>query len=417
MKHYATSDDDESDRGYVQFYIKGLEFPAASYLGFPIQILIPFGLMTVVINVFMVLSFRVCSKKMARHIDKIIGKVLNVISSGISGESDVEQTPYIETIASPAHNVVYAVIIVLLGLLDLLLFISASLNIYNIWSWLAFLPVPLTAPLVLLVSALIPACIKCCTRGSTHSYSQHNVVSQVATVSLLTVLSVFALFHGFWFAMIFAVYPSLVLSKALLLIPMYLPLLIVYRKLPYFFKKFRQNYRQRKRHGTQNNKEEGKVMLGGLCYVIFVCAVMWPAILILIDYISRYLIIVAQLAEDTLQLIIIVAVVTLITYRLAKIFVEVDQEENKEENEEENEEERKEDNEEEEERLQYEPPVNEVSGLKYQELNEETVIQMEETTLHAAKGDEGLSVDDETVPVPYEGSDDETMPIPYVLVK
>ena len=358
---------------------------------------VPFSLLTVVINVLIILSFRVCSRKMADRIDKAVERAISTIQSRVSDEQEEckkERPPFLETISSPAHNAVYILAAVFLTLYDL--YIYVSMLQYNILSWFVLFPVPFIAPLCLILSVITPICIKCIgyLRGATEYETKKDTVNHIMTIALLTVLSAFALFHGFWMAMIFAVYPSLALSRALILIPMYLPLLIIYRKIPYFVRKFRELC---KRRGRKDN-QDGKVTLAAFCYFVFVIVVMWPAVLLLINYISNYFIIVSQLAEDLLQLIVIVAIVTLITYRLAKVFVEIDQED--EDNDDNGNGER-----DDEVNLpygevsySYEPPTEEIRGLNYEGIKE-TTIQMEETGRNEAH------------------ADDETMPVPYVLVK
>ena len=391
----------------------GSEFPIStdSIIRIPIQLLVPFGLLTIVTNVLIILSFRVCSRTMANRIDKAIERAISTIQSGVSDEQEEckkKRPPFLETISSPAHNVVYILAVVFLTLYDLLLFLAMPR--YNTLSWFVFFPVPFIAPLCLIVGIITPICIKCIgyLRGATEYETKKDTVNHIMTIALLTVLSAFVLFHGFWMAMIFAVYPSLALSKALILIPMYLPLLIIYRKIPYFVRKFRELC---KRRGRKDSNQDGKVTLAAFCYVVFVIVVMWPAVLLLINYISNYFIIVSQLAEDLLQLIVIVAIVTLITYRLARVFVEIDQED-------EDDDDGNGGRDDEvnlpygEVNYSYEPPTEEIRGLNYEGIKE-TTIQMEETTLHAGRNE----ADDETMPIPYDDKENRTMPVPYVLVK
>ena len=387
----------------------GSEFPI-SIQSLTFQLLVPFGLLTVVINVLIILSFRVCSRTMAERIDKSVERAISTVQSSVSDEQEEkERPPFLEAISSPGHNVFYILAVVFLTVYDMLLF--ALRRQYNILSWFVFFPVPFIAPLCLIVGVITPIFIKCIgyLRGATEYETKKDTFNHIMTIALLTTLSAFALFHGFWMAMLFAVYPSLALSKALILIPMYLPLLIIYRKIPYFVRKFRELYKKR---GRKDSDQDGKVTIAALCYVVFVIVVMWPAILLLISYISNYFIIVSELAGDLLQLIVIVAIVTLITYRLAKVFVEVDQEDENTGHEEVDDEVNlpyREVN------YSYEPPSEEVRGLNYEDIKE-TTIQMEETTLHVGRENE-VGADDDTMPIPYDDGENRTVPVPYVLVK
>uniref|UniRef100_A0A1X7TIP2 G-protein coupled receptors family 1 profile domain-containing protein n=1 Tax=Amphimedon queenslandica TaxID=400682 RepID=A0A1X7TIP2_AMPQE len=385
LKEYATGDryNPEAIRGYVKHYEPGSEFSTSYYtkIDFPIGVLIPSALLTIVINVFLVLSFRVCSKKMAKRIDKALKIAANTVASGITAEkekNETEQTPCLETIGSPSNSIFYILAIAVLTILDMSMFLTSTK--YNIMNWLAFLPVPITATLCLFISVLIPSVIKCMTCAAMNTDNRHHLVNQIATVSLLTVLSVFVIFHGFWIAVVFTVYPTLVLSKALPLIPMYLPLLIIYRKIPYHLKKIHKFCQNR---GSQGNKKhDGWIMIAGLCYAIFLCTVTWVPILGLIDYVSNELIVVAELGESPLQLILIVAVVSLITYRLAAVFVEVDQKNDKEQD------------------IQFELSND---GLP----QKNTSISLEEIS---SKARENIS-DKEIVLMPVEENDDDTVPI------
>ena len=310
----------------MRYYESGSEFPTQYYelVNVPVNVLITYCLLTVVINVFLVLSFRVCSRNIGKRIDKAIKIAVSTAASGISGEgNDMDQTPFLESISSPAHNVFYVFTIILWSFYDIYNSYVVSQVKYNIENWLAFLPVPLMVSACFIVSFLIPTIIKCMTCAAVKNDGQQHVISQIVTVSLLTVLSVFAVFHGFWIAIIFAVYPSLVLSKVLPLIPMYLPAMIIYRRVPYFLRRCSklicssESRRQRKR--------DAWVMTAALCYAIFIYVVTWLPILALIDYVSYQLNINTMLGDNPIELIIIVAVVSLITYRLAIIIIEVDQ--------------------------------------------------------------------------------------------
>ena len=315
-------------KGYARYYNKsGSEFPTQYYelVNVPVNVLIPFCLLTVVINVFLVLSFRVCSRNIGKRIDKAIKIAVNT-ATGISGEgNDIDETPFLESISSPAHNVFYVFAIILWSLYDILIgYVHYKYKErYNEENWLVFLPVPIMVPACFIVSFFIPTVIKCMTCAAVKNDSRQHVINQIATVSLLTVLSVFAVFHGFWIAIIFAVYPSLVLSKVLPLIPMYLPAMIIYRRVPYFLRRCSklicssESRRQRKR--------DAWVMIAALCYAIFIYVVTWLPILALIDYVSYQLNINTVLGDNPIELMIIVAAVSLITYQLATILIEVDQ--------------------------------------------------------------------------------------------
>ncbi|XP_019850890.1 PREDICTED: uncharacterized protein LOC109581309 isoform X1 [Amphimedon queenslandica] len=409
LKHYATSDEDESDRGYVA-YVSGSEFPITTE-NLIFQLLVPYGLLTVVINILIILSFRVCSRTMAERIDKAVERAISTVQSSVSDEQEEkERPPFLKTISSPGHNTFYVLAVVFLTVYDMRLFTTIETK-YNYLSWFVFFPVPFIAPLCLTVGVITPICIKGIgyLRGATEYETKKDTINHIMTIALLITLSSFALFHGFWMAMLFAVYPSIALSRALILIPMYLPILIIYRKIPYFVRKFRELYKKR---GRKDGNQDGKVTIAALCYVVFVIVVMWPAVLLLINYISNYFIIVNELAGDILQLIVIVAIVTLITYRLAKVFVEVDQEDEDtgygEADDEVNLPYGEVNN-------SYEPPSEEVRGLNYEGIKE-TTIQMEETTLHAGRENE-VDADDETMPIPYNDGENRAMPVPYVLVK
>ena len=347
---------------------------------------------------------------MAERIDKAVERAISTVQSSVSDEQEEKKRPpLLETISSSGHNVFYILAVVFLTVYDMGLFVFVWPK-YNILSWFVFLPVPFIVPLCLSVGVITSTCIKCIgyLRRATEYETNKDTVNHipVMTIALLTTLSAFALFHGFWMAMLFAVYPSLVLSKALILIPMYLPILIIYRKIPYFVRKFRELYKKR---GRKDGDQDGKVTIAALCYVIFVIVVMWPAVLFVIHYISDYFIIVSELAGDILELIVIVAIVTLITYRLARIFVEIDRED-----EDSNDNGNGEADDEvnlpyEEVNDSYEPPNEEVRGLLNYEDTKETTIQMER--------ENEVDADDETMPIPYDDGGNRIMPVPYVLVK
>lgn len=310
----------------MRYYESGNEFPTQYYelVNIRVNILITYCLLTVVINIFLVLSFRVCSGNIRKRIDKAIRIAASTATSGISGEgSDIDQTPFLESISSPAHNVFYVFAIILWSFYDIYNGYFVSRVKYNIENWLVFLPVPIIVSACFIVSFLIPTVIKCMTCAAVKNDGQQHVISQVATVSLLTVLSTFAVFHGFWIAVIFTVYPSLVLSKILPLIPMYLPAMIIYRRVPYFLRRCSKLICRYENRGQR--KRDAWVMTAALCYTIFIYVVTWLPILALIDYISYQLNIITMFGDDPIELMIIVAVVSLITYRLAIILIDVDQ--------------------------------------------------------------------------------------------
>lgn len=387
-----STENQEQVRGIVRYYEPGNEFPTIYYslIDVSINILIPFCLLAGVVNVFLVLSFRVCSRKMAKRIDKAMRIAISTATSGLSAEeSESEETPCLEVIASPAHNVFYILAIAALTILDVFVFLTSPKH--NIVNWFTFLPVPLIAPVCFCTSALVPTVIKCITCTTAQNNSHHHIVHQIATVALLTVLSAFAIFHGFWVAVMFAVYPTFVLSKALPLIPMYLPILIIYRKIPYLFEKCHKFYQNRGQLGSR--KYEGWVLLATICYTIFIYTFTWLPVLALIDYTSNELIILAQLGENPLQLMLIVAAVTLITYRLSLVFVEVNQDEKEEED-----------------KVKQQEFELTTDGFNNQTNPSDEAMQY--TSRVKTEKD-----DKETISVHSEGNDNDTIPIPFAMVK
>ncbi|XP_019859336.1 PREDICTED: uncharacterized protein LOC109587539 [Amphimedon queenslandica] len=326
LKGYAIGGNDEQLKGYVRYYESGNEFPTQYYelINVRVNILITYCLLTVVINVFLVLSFRVCSGSIRKRIDKAIKIAVSTATSGISGEgSDMNQTPFLESISSPAHNVFYVFAIILWSFYDSYNGYFVSRVKYNTENWLVFLPVPIIVSSCFIVSFFIPTVIKCMTCAAVKNDGQQHIISQIVTVSLLTVLSAFAVFHGFWIAIIFAVYPGLVLSKILPLIPMYLPAMIIYRRVPYFIRRCSKLVCRYENRGQR--KRDAWVMIAAMFYTIFIYVVTWLPILALIDYVSYQLNIITMFGNDPIELMIIVAVVSIITYRLAIILIEVDQ--------------------------------------------------------------------------------------------
>uniref|UniRef100_A0A1X7VW98 Uncharacterized protein n=1 Tax=Amphimedon queenslandica TaxID=400682 RepID=A0A1X7VW98_AMPQE len=126
LKKYATSDEDESDRGYVAAYVPGSEFPINDQ-SLHLQLVVPLGLLTVVINVLIILSFRVCSRTMAERIDKAVERAISTVQSSVSDEQEEkERPPLLETISSPGHNTFYVLAVVFLTIYDMRLFVNNS---------------------------------------------------------------------------------------------------------------------------------------------------------------------------------------------------------------------------------------------------------------------------------------------------
>uniref|UniRef100_A0A1X7VUZ1 Uncharacterized protein n=1 Tax=Amphimedon queenslandica TaxID=400682 RepID=A0A1X7VUZ1_AMPQE len=131
LKHYATSDEDESDRGYVAGYKPGSEFINVDSLIF--QLVVPFGLLMVVINVLIIFSFRVCSRTMAERIDKAVERAISTVQSSVSDEQEEKKRPpFLKTISSPGHNVFYILAVVFLTVYDMLLFLFISPKYNNL---------------------------------------------------------------------------------------------------------------------------------------------------------------------------------------------------------------------------------------------------------------------------------------------
>ena len=270
----------------------------------------------------LILSCRVFSKKFANYIDEAVEKaIIALISRGNNEETTKQKSNkeklYLQRVTSFDHFAFYLCITAILTAYDLLGYYTAIIK-YNYFSWFVFLPVPYVIIIYIIISI---ACIPCVICASIKSKTFKP--SQYFMVTIISLLSLFVLSHAIWILLLFAAFPSLVLTRALFLVPMCLPLILIYRRSVYYFELILMiPSTWKSSSGSTKLKRFAFLLCKNVIGIIFFF-ITWMFILGLLNYISNYIL--SEISEEPLELMIVVAAVSLVIFRLAKLFTSFDE--------------------------------------------------------------------------------------------
>lgn len=259
-----------------------------------------------------ILIGRFGSKNFADYVDDTVEKAIFILMSKDIKEASkqkVVKKKYLQRITSHNHFLLYSLIIVSMEVYDAVQFSRST--IYNLNNWFLFLPsVQLGCYLFILNIGGIPAI---------YFFKKLSLKHWIA-VPLLTSVSLLILYHAIWIVILFAAYPTLVLTRALFLIPLYLPLIIIYRRVIYYFKKFLKLGQICKTRTCRSNPPITKFLeilcinITGIVFFVTSCSL----VLGVLNYIAFYIF--SEITQEPLQLMIIVAALSLVTFRIAKLF-------------------------------------------------------------------------------------------------
>lgn len=188
---------------------------------------------------YAILAGRFSSKNFADYVDDTVEKAIFILMSKDIKEASkqkVGKKTYLQRITSPNHFLFYSLIIVGIGVYDAVEFTRSTR--YNLFNWFLFLPsVQLVFCLLILNIVALPTAF--ILKKIWHKKSLLEPINWFA-VPLLTSVSLLILYHAIWIVIFFAAYPTLALTRALFLIPIYLPLIILYRRVIYYIKNRKQ---------------------------------------------------------------------------------------------------------------------------------------------------------------------------------
>ena len=375
-----------------------------------------------VISIMLFLTCRLCSKKIAKRtnttLDKFVDSVAAIASFGQTlrdrlkesksgNEKEVEKemekneeslkemktevkakAAYLTRVATVQNNLSYFIVLLIILVWDIVGYANANKS--STYNWYLFFPLPVMIPVFFIASLLISVpmtIVKCLKKSCEFSFQE------VISITLLTTLSVFVLFHGFWFLITFGVFPDRIVSKALFLIPLYFPIKLFLQYLSIYVEKFEKlianlekdliekkqmsNNKQmvlsfeeeeadngtgqsQKETETQKYKELIEFLLlkvkyawkvwweepgpssknffnqyvfteenGSNVFFTVFFAIFWIPLLLALYYASDYLLIVTDIRKDPIKLLIFVIATSILVSRLAKIWKPFDDEESK----------------------------------------------------------------------------------------
>ena len=377
-----------------------------------------------VISIMMLLTCRLCSKKIAKRtnttVDKFVDSVAAIASFGQtlrdrlkenkSGndkkevEKEMEKNEeslkemktqvkakaaYLTRVATVQNNLSYFIVLLVILVWDIVGYVKANRS--SAYNWYLFFPLPVMIPVFFIASLLISVLmtvVKCLKKSCKFSFQE------AISITLLTTLSVFVLFHGFWFLLTFGAFPDRIVSKALFLIPLYFPIKLFLQYLSIYvekFEKFIANLEKDLIEKKQNSTNKQSVLSfeeeeadnetgqsqtetetpkckelikflflkikyawkvwreepgpssknflnehifteenGSSVFFTAFFAIFWIPLLIALYYASDYLLIVTDIRNDPIKLLIFVIATSVLVSRLAKIWKPFDDEESKE---------------------------------------------------------------------------------------
>ncbi|XP_019850921.1 PREDICTED: uncharacterized protein LOC109581323 [Amphimedon queenslandica] len=425
LRSYANSDT-EDDQGYAVFYDpEARDFVYNSHENIRrLRLSIASWLILMIISIMMFLTCRLCSKKIAKRINRTVDKFVDsvaVIASfgqtlrdrlkenkskndekGIEKEMEKNEeslkemksevkakSAYLTRVATVQNNLSYFVVLLVILVWDIVGYVKANRS--SAYNWYLFFPLPVMIPVFFIASLLISmlmTVVKCLKKSCKFSFQE------AISITLLTTLSVFVLFHGFWFLLTFGAFPDRIVSKALFLIPLYFPIKLFLQYLSIYVEKFEKfianlekDLIEKKEKSTNkqsvlsfeeeeaNNgtgqsqaetetpkckeliqflflkmkyawkvwyEEPGPSSRNFLNEYVFTeengsnvfftvfFAIFWIPLLIALYYASDYLLIVTDIRNDPIKLLIFVIATSVLVSRLAKIWKPFDDEESKE---------------------------------------------------------------------------------------
>ena len=251
---------------------------------------------------------------MQRAITALVSRGNNATTDEESTIQKANEKLYLQRVTSPDHFAFYICVTAILICHDMLGYFTANIK-YDYFNWFLFLPVPYV------VIIYIIACIPCLIYASVKSKTIK--LSQYFMVTIISLLSLIVLSHAIWIVLLFAAFPSLVLTRALFLIPMCLPLILIYRCSVYYFELILMIPSTWKSCKSPKKLKQFTFLICKNIVGIVFFFVTWMFILGLLNYISNYIL--SEISEEPLELMIVVAAVSLVIFRLAKLFTSFDE--------------------------------------------------------------------------------------------
>lgn len=362
-----------------------------------------------IVSVMFFLTCRLCSKTIAKRTDSLVDKTVESVAAIASfgqalrdkwKESTTVNQKELEkkmdeneasmkeiknavkdkvaylTRAATIQNIVASFVLLLMILIwDIVGYVKATK--YSVYNWYLFFPLPVIMPVFFGVSFIIAltfAIAKCIFKFSGVSFAE------IASITLFTSLSVFFLYHGFWFILMFGVFPDRIISKALFLIPLYFPLKLLLQYTSKYIERFKKLVSELKKEVAEKQQEEmpqdknlsltfeedGKPQrvdvtkyiamklkyawslwkeepskasthffkqyiltetnVAAMVFIIFFW-ILWIPLLVALYFASDYLLIVTDIRKDPIKLIAFVIATSIIASRLAKIWKPLDDKE------------------------------------------------------------------------------------------
>ena len=361
--------------------------------------------MLMIVSVMFFLTFRLCSKKIAKRTDSLVDKTVESVAAIASfgqtlrdkwkesttvNQKELEEkmdeneasmkeiktavkdkVAYLTHAATIQNIVAFFVVLLIILIWDIVGYVKATK--YSAYNWYLFFPLPIIMPVFFGVSFIIAltfAIAKCICKLSGVSFAE------IISITLFTSLSVFFLYHGFWFILMFGVFPDRIISKALFLIPLSFPLKLLLQYTSKYIERFKKLVSELKKEVAEKQQKEipqdkylsldGKpqcvdvtkyiVMklkyawslwkeepskasmhffkqyiltetnVAAMVFTIFFC-VLWIPLLVALYFASDYLLIVTDIRKDPIKLIAFVIATSIIASRLAKIWKPLDDKE------------------------------------------------------------------------------------------
>ena len=337
MKSYAVSES-ETDQGYVRHHENKDQY------GFYYIYLV-----IIATSVSVLLTFRLCSRKSRDLIDKIVQMIvesilavspkaqpspkMNIIDVEIKNTADddvesnntatnaassEESDKYLTIVSRREYIAMYALLVIAFTAYDTT-FNNAkkSQNQTGIETAKRFyfpIPVQIIYSTLFSIICIILHGIQCmiCNKCNRREIKQHCLEhwEEWAAIPFITVLLNYVIVHVFWILLLLVSFPVLVALKGIFLIPLSLPVILVFQRI---FSCFKIICCRRRCHQV-SFKDFITYFYAAIYILLF-----WVPVLILLYHFSKYLLNASEISNDPLKLIIILAGVIFVTYRLAKI--------------------------------------------------------------------------------------------------